>query len=478
MDGAGAGGGGAVRPPKVRSVRPLRSLSAFFVYTEQVGKKLLTSLRTRIVLGSVGVGGVLVVLLLVGVDRLRTFEIQQGFAESHRALAAAVAERVEPALVAGDGTSLQRVLRHIVERGSVVAVVAFDRDHRLVADEPTGMGKGSFPLAMWPVDANDQPEVSVRGVPATAIFQVVRGREDDVGGVWTAVDLRPLRRAVGRFRLGATLLAVGFLALCFGGGMIAAHLLVAPVDDLTRTVAALGRGELHARHTVGGPEEIQRLARQVNHVAEQFAHARAEQIRLAADLDRQVEDRTRQLEQHNRLLRQAGALDSLTGLPNRLGLKTEMEKYISLCRRSTQPLAVIMLDLDGFKAYNDTLGHAAGDTLLQTVAAALKGRKRGSDIVARWGGDEFCILIPFTTIERALIATEGFITAITDATRDLPRPDTGSVLGASAGVACFPVDGDEYEELVARADAALYRAKAAGKGRVFGASSPQPEAQA
>jgi diguanylate cyclase (GGDEF)-like protein len=440
--------------------------------------KLFASLRTRIVLGTVGAGAVVVLLLLVALDRVRTFEIEQGFAEAQRALAAAVAERVEPALVAGDHATLQRVIRRVVERGSTVAVVVFDRDHHLVADEPSGMGKASFALAVWPVDVTEQPKVSVRGVPAIAIFQVLRGREDDVGGVWTAVDLRPLQRVVGRFRFHVALLAAGFLALCVGGGLIAAYLVVSPLDDLARTLAALARGEMHVRHTVAGPEQMQRLARHVNHVAEQFAIARAEQIRLAADLDRQVEDRTRQLEQHNRLLRQAGAQDLLTGLPNRLGLQKEMEKYISLCKRSEQPLGVIMLDLDGFKAYNDTLGHAAGDKLLVTVAAALKGRKRGSDVVARWGGDEFCILIPFTTVERALVATEGFIGAITDATRDLPRLDTGSVLGASAGVACFPEDGEESEELVNRADAALYRAKAAGKGRVFRASPPQPEANA
>jgi diguanylate cyclase (GGDEF)-like protein len=468
----------AVRPAKLRNGRWAGSAPGIFVYTEKVIGRLLASLRTRIVLGTVGAGAVLVLLLLVAVERVRTFEIEQGFAEAQRALAAAVAERVEPALVAGDQAALQRVIRRVVERGSTVAVVVFDRDHHLIADEPSGMGRASFALAVWPVDVTDQPEISVRGVPATAIFQVLRGREDDIGGVWTAVDLRPLRRVVGRFRFHMALLAVGFLLLCLGGGLIAAHLVVSPLDDLARTLASLARGEMHARHPVSGPEQIQRLARHVNHVAEQFAIARAEQIRLAADLDRQVEDRTRQLEQHNRVLRQIGAQDLLTGLPNRLGLRKEMDKYVSLCRRSKQPLAVIMLDLDGFKAYNDTLGHAAGDKLLVTVAAALKGRARASDIVARWGGDEFCILIPFTTAERALAATEGFIVAITDATRDLPRPDTGSVLGASAGVACFPEDGEEYEELINRADAALYRAKAAGKGRVFRASSPRPEANA
>jgi len=75
-------------------------------------------------------------------------------------------------------------------------------------------------------------------------------------------------------------------------------------------------------------------------------------------------------------------------------------------------------------------------------------------------------------------AAEGFVSAVVDATLDLPRLDSGAQLGASAGVACFPADGDEGAELLARADAALYRAKAAGKGRVFRASPQEPAPQA
>jgi diguanylate cyclase (GGDEF)-like protein len=438
---------------------------------------LMGSLRRRIVLVTIASAAALIGLSLVAVDRMRAGDIDQSIAQTARLMSSAVAERVEPALAAGDTAALQRAIRRAVERGSAVAVVVFDRDHRVMAAEPSGAGQTAH-LAEWPMDATDQPDVTVRGVPGIAVFQVLRGREDDIGGLWVAVDRRPLQQAVGRFRFHLLLLAAGALVICAAGAFIAAPILVRPLEEVAGTLAALARGELHARHDVAGPEEVRRLAQNLNRVAEQFASARAEQIRLAGDLDRQVEDRTRQLEQHNRLLRQAGAQDMLTRLPNRLGLQKEMEKYISLCRRSNQPLAVIMLDLDGFKAYNDTLGHAAGDKVLCSAAAALKGRARASDIVARWGGDEFCILIPFTTAERALVATEGFIAAVTDATRDLPRPDTGSVLGASAGVACFPADGEEPEELINRADAALYRAKAAGKGRVFRASPPQPEVTA
>jgi diguanylate cyclase (GGDEF)-like protein len=435
---------------------------------------VLGSLRWRIVVGTAACALVLIGAVAFAVDRLRAAETERLFAQFARTVATLISDRVEPALSTGDQASWQRTARRAVERGTALAVVVLDRDHRVVAAEPAGIAQ-TPPLGAWPEDASERLEVAVRGVRASAVFQVVHGREDDLGGVWVAVDMRPLAGAAGRFRSNLAVLALVALTVCVGAGLIAAHLVVTPLAGLAATLAAVARGEEHARHPVGGAEDIRVLARNVNQVAEQLEAAYAEQKRLAASLDTQVTERTRQFEQNNRLLRQLGQQDVLTQLPNRLGLQKEMERYLSLCRRSGQPLAVIMLDLDGFKAYNDTLGHAAGDKLLCTVAAALKGRSRASDIVARLGGDEFCILIPFTTAERAVIATEGFIGAVTDATRDLPRPDTGTVLGASAGVACFPEDGEEGLELIARADAALYRAKAAGKGRVFRASSPQPE---
>ncbi len=429
--------------------------------------RILASLHNRIVVVAVAASAVIVGLVLAAVFLLRASELEQGFARTAQIVAGVVAERVEPALVAGDQAALQRAVRRPVERGTAVAVVVLDRERRVVAAEPAGAAEGGA-LAGWPTDVAVPAEITVRGVPALAWFQVIRGGEDDLGGLWIAIDQRPLRQAVGRFKFHTLIIAAGALAACIVGGLLAAMVLVRPHEELAATLAALARGELQARHPVAGPEEIRRAAYHLNRVAEQLQRSK----------DSNVEEKARQLEQHNRLLQQIGRLDPLTGLPNRLGLEDEMGRYISLCKRSGQPLAVIMLDLDGFKAYNDTLGHTAGDKALCTAAVALKGRARATDVVVRWGGDEFCILIPFTTPDRALAATEGFIAAVAEATRDLPRPETGALLGASAGVACFPEDGDEWQELINRADAALYRAKAAGTGRVLRASSPQPEVHA
>jgi diguanylate cyclase (GGDEF)-like protein len=157
--------------------------------------------------------------------------------------------------------------------------------------------------------------------------------------------------------------------------------------------------------------------------------------------------------------------DPLTGLANRRRLELELDRQIELARQTDNPLAVIMMDLDNFKTYNDTAGHLAGDNLLRTVADALRARTRITDLVVRWGGDEFCILIPYTPPDRAVAAARSLMEAVTEAARGLPV--AADLVGASAGVACFPDDAQGATELIAAADAALYQVKESGRGHVL-----------
>ncbi len=439
--------------------------------------RLWGSLRTRVAVMAVGGAAVAVATVLVAADLLGTAETDNAVERFARAASVSLAERLERPLAAGDQDALVRTARRVVDRGGVFLVVVFDRNRLVAAAEPAGTPPGPI-LGAWLAGDGDEIALTLGGVPIQASFQVVRNGGDDLGGLWLAVDRRPMDRTLERLRGAALAFAAGFAALCGLLAWLAAGRITGPLDDLGETVAAIGRGELATRHPVRGPEEMRRLADRVNRMAEKLESTRAEQVRIAAELDGQVRDRTRQIEQTNRLLLNIAHKDPLTNIENRLGFQQELEKYLSLCRRSGQPLAVIMMDLDGFKAYNDTWGHAAGDQALIAVGAALRGRARASDTVGRLGGDEFCIVIPSTKPERAVAAAEGFVAAIVEATRDLPRPGANATLGASAGVACFPEDGDEAAELLARADAALYRAKAAGKGRVFRAAPPLPDQQA
>lgn len=145
--------------------------------------------------------------------------------------------------------------------------------------------------------------------------------------------------------------------------------------------------------------------------------------------------------------------DPLTLVYNRNHLMPQLGRFLAKAKRTGSHLSVAIVDLDKFKQYNDTLGHLAGDKLLQTVASCLKEMTRRSDVVARYGGDEFVLLLPDTDAPGALallnrikvhLATK--LTHIADMT-------------LSAGVATYPYDGDSSESLLRRADKALYQAK-------------------
>jgi len=153
--------------------------------------------------------------------------------------------------------------------------------------------------------------------------------------------------------------------------------------------------------------------------------------------------------------------DALTGLPNRTLLHDRMEHTLRLMERDATSLALLLLDLDRFKAVNDTLGHHAGDALLRQVAARMQDAVRTSDTVARLGGDEFAVLLPGTDRDGAVRATQMLLAALA-----APVTVEGQTVhvGASIGVALAPAQGSEATVLLRHADVAMYVAKRGGSG--------------
>ena len=125
-----------------------------------------------------------------------------------------------------------------------------------------------------------------------------------------------------------------------------------------------------------------------------------------------------------------------------------------------------MMDVDHFKVFNDTFGHAAGDAVLKSVANYLRSHVRAADIVCRYGGEEFILLMPQTTIEQASAAGEKLRKTV----ESFSFPGVARPVTISAGVASFPTDGDSRDALVSAADRALYAAKQGGRNRVIVAS--------
>jgi len=160
------------------------------------------------------------------------------------------------------------------------------------------------------------------------------------------------------------------------------------------------------------------------------------------------------------ILTRASQFDELTDTPNRSVMRDRIENAISQARRHSRYVAILFIDLDGFKLINDSLGHAAGDDVLQRVAARLTHSVRDSDTVSRFGGDEFLVLLAEVTgpSDVALVATK-ILLALPDASEDVM-----SELSASIGIALYPDDGMDPTSLIKFADAAMYRAKRRGGG--------------
>ncbi|MBA4347397.1 MAG: hypothetical protein C0413_00890 [Clostridiales bacterium] len=176
--------------------------------------------------------------------------------------------------------------------------------------------------------------------------------------------------------------------------------------------------------------------------------------------------------QRNRLLREEDKLraltvrDPLTGLYNRRYMEETLDREIQRAIRKQQPLAVIMADIDGFKNINDTIGHVLGDKALVKVSAFLIKNTRASDVVCRFGGDEFCLILPDCHLEEGFRRAEALRLGVESLHAD--GSDGIERFTVSFGVSVMPDDGMTREALLGAADSALYSAKRAGRNRVSG----------
>ena len=207
-------------------------------------------------------------------------------------------------------------------------------------------------------------------------------------------------------------------------------------------------------------------------------HAVERLRRLNEELERRVTDRTEELARANEKLkeevnerlqaeeraRHLALHDALTGLPNRRLLHDRLEHTLAQARRQDWRVAVMFLDFDRFKNINDTLGHAAGDEVLREMARRLTGALRGSDTVARVGGDEFVIVLSQTQVGADLALVAGKLMAELSAPCNIA--DRELRVTPSIGVSVFPDDGDDPNKLLSYADAAMYHAKANGRRNV------------
>ena len=185
-------------------------------------------------------------------------------------------------------------------------------------------------------------------------------------------------------------------------------------------------------------------------------------------MERLVAQRTEELRLANEHLSRLSFIDSLTGLANRRRFDEALQAEWRRARRSRSSLAIVIADIDGFKRYNDVLGHPEGDRCLAAVAGVFaQAVGRAGDLAARYGGEEFVVLLPLSDRSAALAVAEGLRAACEALAIPHPASEVGPVVTISLGLAaCVPSDDQGPDQLMAEADAALYRAKDEGRNRV------------
>ncbi len=299
---------------------------------------------------------------------------------------------------------------------------------------------------MYPVTRREAVSGRSRGRPTELLGYV---RTGTIAGDWGRTMSNKLDLVVG----------VGMLAMFIAVplGFMVVRRIVSPLDGLSDVILKFSQGKLDVRSSLSRNDEIGRLARAFNQMADQQQQTHERIIRLNAELEERVAHRTGQL-------RELASREPLTGLYNRRYFNETLGRRFSEASRHNGDLSCIMIDLDEFKTANDTFGHQVGDELLMLTAETLLGELRSHDVAARFGGDEFIILLPQTDQEQA--ASLG--TRIIERFRiSLSERFPLAGVTMSVGIANLPTcDAVDADGLVRAADQALYEAKAGGKNQL------------
>ena len=226
------------------------------------------------------------------------------------------------------------------------------------------------------------------------------------------------------------------------------------IEDIGKIVERSSRGE--ALRVIGANHDIDELKRTLENLARQNALLHHDDV----SLEKLVAARTAELDALNKYLSEQleslskiASVDCLTSVYNRHMFEEFLQKEISRARRYGRPMSLIMVDVDYFKQINDVFGHQAGDCVLAQIAATLKRCVRDSDIVARWGGEEFVIILPDMPGDNAMVVADKLRKTIAGSVYE-----NGITLTCSFGVTAFRKD-DTMDTIFNRIDKALYRAK-------------------
>ncbi len=420
-----------------------------------------------------------------------------GLAAHGRTIATFLAELAERGLESDDRAAIGAMLDSLPADGDVAYVAVLNATRTPIAERrfDDGLGAAGLPPPRFPAAAQAPAAITSydlrlsgqRYIELVAPVHSTRATvaANDIGNSPAAAP--PLLAAIGtaglpvgyvrvgmsferqqaQFRKllvgGATLVALVVL-LAVASTMLLTRRLVSPMRRLMRAARAVGAGKLDVYVPPTSADELGHLTHAFNRMTRRLARSQSEVESYQHTLEEKVAQRTHELELATAQAFKLAQHDILTGLPNRSLLNTRLKQIIAQAQRDGTYVACVFIDFDHFKRINDTLGHDAGDQLLQSVAQRLTKAVRETDTVARLGGDEFVLLLPGLDPAHATFETMTVLARVRESFLNPFRlSDQVPTLTCSIGVSMYPIDGGDPVTLIKQADTAMYASKDSGR---------------
>jgi len=400
-----------------------------------------------------------------------------------------IAQLAEHGIATADRPYLEQMLDSVGNNPDVAYATVFDGKYRVIGERRFGAGLAKEKLS--PLDPPPAPSATGRAVERDVtigdrryvelILPVVASRSAAGGSGAAATpgagaDAAPIgyirlgmtqdvqRRMFREQMVGAIAVVLALLIVAILATLLLTRRLVAPMHRLMRAARAVGAGRLDVYVPASSSDELGLLTHTFNHMTQKLGESKSEVANYQRTLEDKVAQRTKELEIATAQAYKLAQHDILTGLPNRSLLNQRLKQIISLAQRDGRHVGCLFLDFDHFKRINDTLGHDAGDQLLQAIAQRLISAVRESDTVARLGGDEFVVVLPGLDPDQAAYEVMAVLSRVRESFMAPFRlSDQMPTLTCSIGVAMYPIDAADGGNLIKQADTAMYAAKDAGR---------------
>ena len=390
------------------------------------------------------------------------------------AVASMLAEVADVAIASSEMSNLASVLDGLASDPDIAYAMILDRQQRsLLSHSYTGAVAPATPVAL--PSAGGMTAVENRTAAGRFLDVVVPVHTPpSIAGAGASRELigyvrlgMGFDRGWGRLRVnlvGALSVVALLVMLAIVVTLLLTRRLVAPIRQLMRAARAVGAGKLDVYVPAKSSDELGLLTHTFNHMTQRLAESQAEVASYQRTLEDKVAQRTKELEVATAQAYKLAQHDILTGLPNRSLLNQRLKQIVAQASRDGHQVACLFLDFDHFKRINDTLGHDAGDQLLQAVAQRLTGAVRESDTVARLGGDEFVLILPGLDPLHAAFEVMAVLTRVRESfLAPFRLADQTPTLTCSIGVSVYPVDATDPSGLIKQSDTAMYAAKEAGR---------------